>query len=129
MADDKGEVWVQLYIGNDKSRDAFRVKANRNIIIDDLKTAVYQAKDKSLGHCNAADLAVYKAGTDVPPKEDDKLDPGDAVSTHTTKNSSKHPLRVVAPASAVASAHQDTHRLIDTDFKIDSQELKNTPSI
>jgi hypothetical protein len=95
MADN--EVWVQLYVGGDKSGDDFQVTANGSINIDGLKKAVYQANDKVLGHCNPPQLAVYKAATDVPPKEEDKLDPGDAVSEYTTKNSSEHPLRVVAP--------------------------------
>jgi hypothetical protein len=95
------EVWVQLYIGKDKSGrevksgDVFDIDHVPNNI-SALKKAVHQAKGKSLGHCDTADLVVYKAGTESPPKEEDELDPGEAVPTATT---SKNPLRVVAPAN------------------------------
>jgi hypothetical protein len=49
------DVWIQLYIGQDKSGDAFDVD-HVPTNISALKKAVYQARDKSLGHCNAADL-------------------------------------------------------------------------
>jgi hypothetical protein len=58
-----------------------------------LTEAVYQAKDKSLGHCNAVDLVVYSAGTEFP-KEEDELRPGKPVPTDSTD---EKPLRVVAP--------------------------------
>jgi hypothetical protein len=99
MADN--EVWVQLYVGEAKCGRVFSIDIE-NLVgkkrIQELTEAVYEKCDDELTHCKAWKLFVYKAGTDVPPKEEDKLDPGDAVSTHTTKNSSKHPLRVVAPA-------------------------------
>jgi hypothetical protein len=93
------EVWVQLYIEKDKSGQVFDIEIasfprNR---ISVLARAVHQARGKSLGHCDAADLVVYKAGTEFPPKEEDKLDPGEAVPADTT---SKSPLRVLAPAIA-----------------------------
>jgi hypothetical protein len=91
MAD---EIWVQLYIGEDKSGDVFKMGARGNQDIDDLKKAVHQARGKSLGHCDAADLLVYKAGTQFPSKEEDKLRPSSSVPKDTTD---ENPLRVVAP--------------------------------
>ena len=97
MADE--EVWVQLYIGNDKSGGAFPIEiaSLRKDRIHDLAKAVYEAKDKSLGHCDAADLLVYKAGTDFPAEGEAPLGPGKAVPTGTTD---ENPLVVVAPAPA-----------------------------
>jgi hypothetical protein len=60
-----------------------------------LKEAVHQASSKSLGHCDAFQLEVYKAGTEFPPKEEDKLRPGELVPPDSTD---ENPLRVVAPA-------------------------------
>jgi hypothetical protein len=89
-------VWVQLYIGEDKSCDVFKMRVGANHDIDDLKKAVHQARGKSLGHCDAADLVVYKAGTEFPTKEEDKLRPSLIVPTDTTD---ENPLRVLAPLS------------------------------
>lgn len=83
-------VWVQLYYKGEETndRDPFEIiPIPRDI--DDLATAVYKAKDKSLGHCDAPQLVVYKCvdGKRV------KLDPRDPVPTDTKEN----PLVVVAP--------------------------------
>jgi hypothetical protein len=93
---EEDEVWVQLYIeGQGKIGDVFELQqVPRNI--DALKRAVYQARGKYLGHCDAASLFVYKAGTEFPPKEEDKLRPGKPVPKGTTD---ENPLRVVAPAT------------------------------
>jgi hypothetical protein len=98
MAADKGKVWVQLYIGEEECGSAFKVLVEATGDIDDLTKAVYQANDKVLGHCNPPQLAVYKAGTDVPPKEEDKLRPGKPVPTDSTD---ENPLCVLAPAREV----------------------------
>jgi serine/threonine protein kinase len=87
--------WVQLYIGKDKGGDVFKIRVGANQDIDDLKKAVHQAKGKSLGHCNAADLVVYEAGTELPRKEEVKLRPSSIVPKNTTD---ENPLRVLAPA-------------------------------
>jgi hypothetical protein len=87
-------IWVQLYIGKDKSGRAFKMEVDVKGDVDDLANAVYEANNNVLGHCNAAQLVVYKAGTELPPKEEDPLDPGEAVPTDTT---SKNALRVLAP--------------------------------
>jgi hypothetical protein len=89
------EVWVQLYIGGDKSGRVFQVRlvgAKQNI--DNLADAVHQANGKSLGHCDARQLDVYKAGTEFPTKEEDKLEPWWDVPKDTTGES---PLCVLAP--------------------------------
>jgi hypothetical protein len=91
------KVWVQLYIGEDKSGRAFKIEVDGKGDVDDLANAVYEANNNVLGHCNEAQVVVYNPGTEIPLNEGDKLDPGDAVSEHTT--SSKYPLRVVAPAN------------------------------
>jgi hypothetical protein len=87
------EVWVQLYIGKTKSGEVFSIRPVPNNV-DHLKKAAYAAKDKSLEHCNAADLVVYNAGTDFPKEEEVPLFPDDHVSIDTT---ARNPLRVVAP--------------------------------
>ena len=94
MADDK--VWVQLYIGEKKSgEDPFQVRVAVNSNIDDLKEAAYDKCAKSLAHCEARQLVVYKHGTDLENlKEGDKLKPGKAVPPGTTDD---NPLCVVAP--------------------------------
>ena len=90
-------VWIQLFFDDDgkytkSGEDPIQLRLAVNSNIYDLKEAVYQAKDKSLGHCNAADLLVCMVvdGTRV------KLDPGDTVSEYRT--TSKEPLLVEAPA-------------------------------
>jgi hypothetical protein len=67
--------WIQLFIrGNDNSvvkrGQAFRVNIAGLSYIDDLKKAVVKEMDKSLGHCNAANLVVYTAGTEIPTDEE-----------------------------------------------------------
>jgi hypothetical protein len=90
------KVWVQLYIGEDKSGRAFKIEVDVKGDFDDLANAVYEANNNFLGHCNAAQLVVYNTGTDLPRQEEVKLDPGDPVPKVTT---SRNPLRVVAPAT------------------------------
>jgi hypothetical protein len=87
------EVWVQLYIGEVKSGQAFDVD-HVPTNISALKKAVKKERSNGLGHCDAADLAVYKAGTDVPPKEEAPLRPDKPVPPGSTYD---EPLRVVAP--------------------------------
>jgi hypothetical protein len=89
------EVWVQLYIGEDKSGEVFSIQPVPKHI-DDLKKAVHQAMDTSLGHCNVAHLLVYKAGTQFPSKEEDKLRPSSSVPKDTND---EKPVRVLAPAN------------------------------
>jgi hypothetical protein len=79
-------VWVQLYIGGKESGSPFKIRVEGESDIDDLRNAVYPAKDKSLGHCNAADLLVYN-------NEKVKLDPRDPVPMDTKEK----PLVVEAP--------------------------------
>ena len=91
-------VWVQLYIGKDKRGRVFGIdiaSLDGKKRIQELATAVYQTTDKSLGHCNAADLVVYKAGTECPGEGEDELEPDIRVPNDTTD---ENPLRVVAPA-------------------------------
>ena len=97
MADDKGEVWVQLYVGEDKSGHVFPIEiaSLAKDRIHELTEAVKDKRPNRLAHCDAADLAVYNPGTEFPRNEEDKVDPGDDVSEYTT--TSKNPLRVVAP--------------------------------
>jgi hypothetical protein len=92
------EVWVQLYIGKDKSGRVFPIEiaSLSKDRINDLADAVYEANGNSLGHCNAAQLVVYKAGTELPRKEEDPLDPWTKVPTDTI---GEKPLCVVAPAN------------------------------
>jgi hypothetical protein len=58
-------VWVQLYIGNDKSGRVFDID-HAPEYIGALTRAVHQARGKSLGHCDAADPLVYAPGTEQP---------------------------------------------------------------
>jgi hypothetical protein len=94
MAD---EVWVQLYIGEDKSGDVFDIDYVPNNV-SALKKAVHQANGNSLGHCDARQLDVYKAGTQFPSKEEDKLRPGSIVPKDATDET---PLRVLAPGKMI----------------------------
>jgi hypothetical protein len=92
------EVWVQLYVqGEGKIGRVFciEIASLAKDRIDDLAKAVHQASSKSLGHCDAFQLEVYRAGTEFPPKEEDKLSPGILVPEGTT---AENPLRVMAPA-------------------------------
>jgi hypothetical protein len=91
------KVWVQLYICKVKDGEVFQVEANGNI--DDLKQAVKKVCQDDLGSLPHYKLAVYEPGVEFPPKEEDKLDPGDAVSKYATNNDSKNPLRVVVPVN------------------------------
>jgi hypothetical protein len=90
------EVWVQLYIGKDKSGQVFPIEiaSLSKDRINDLANAVHQANSNSLGHCDASQLFVYKAGTELPPKEEDPLRPSLIVPKDTTD---ENPLRVLAP--------------------------------
>ena len=91
-------VWFQLFVeGDGKNGDPFPIdsdKLPRRMIFEVAMTA-YKAKDKSLGHCNAADLVVYKAGTAFPPNKEDRLRSSMPVPEDTTY---ENPLRVLAPA-------------------------------
>jgi hypothetical protein len=89
------EVWVQLYIGKDKSGDVFDIDHVPNNI-SALKKAVHQANSNSLGHCDASQLFVYKAGTESPRIEEVKLRPSSIVPKTTTD---ENPLRVLAPVN------------------------------
>jgi Crinkler effector protein N-terminal domain len=89
------EIWIQLYVGKDKSGSVFKIRVGANQDIDDLKKAVAEERKDDVGSLHYSKLDVYNPGTEIPLNEGDKLDPGDAVSEHTT--SSKNPLRVVAP--------------------------------
>jgi hypothetical protein len=89
------KVLIQLYVGEGMCGRVFQVRVGVNQNIDDLANAVYQAMGTSLGHCDAADLVVYKAGTEFPPKEEDKLRYSLIVPRDTTED---NPLRVLAPA-------------------------------
>jgi hypothetical protein len=94
---EEDEVWIQLYIeGQGKIGRAFCIEISSlsKDRIDDLAKAVYKAGEKSLGQCDAFQLEIFKAGTEFPPKEEDKLRPGKPVPKGTTD---ENPLRVVAP--------------------------------
>ena len=93
MADE--EVWVQLYIGKDKSGQVFDIDHGSKITISALKKAVYQASAKSLEHCDPRSLEIYEAGTEFP-TEEAPLRPGLNVPTGSTD---EKPLRVVAPVN------------------------------
>ena len=110
MTTNTNTVWVQLYIGEKKkSGRVFSLEVNSNSIVDDLMKAVYQAKDKSLVHCNAADLLVYAPDTPPPFSEQTSIR-GDKILKELidelgNKNPRMsicydHPLIVVAPAPA-----------------------------
>jgi hypothetical protein len=87
------DVWVQLYIGENKCGDVFDIDhVPKNISA--LKKAVYDAMDKDLGHCDAARLYVYEPGAEFP-QDEALLSPWDDVPKDTT---GPNPLRVVAPA-------------------------------
>jgi hypothetical protein len=92
------EVWVQLYIGEDKSGRVFKMRVGANQDINDLAKALAEECKDDLGSIHYSKLRVYKAGihmhTQFPPKEEDELDPWEAVPTDTT---GKSPLRVLAP--------------------------------
>jgi HNH endonuclease len=109
------KVWVQLYVGEAKSGDALRLKIEANQEIEDLKKAAYDAKDKSLGHCNAADLLVYAPDTERPFSEQTSIR-GDRILKELinelgNKNPQvfigyDHPLIAVAPAPPPAQKQQ-----------------------
>jgi hypothetical protein len=87
---EEAKVWVQLYIGNTKSGDVFKARVGAKEDIDDLKTVVYQARHTSLGHCDAAHLDVYKAGTKLSPKEEVPLDPDEILRVVAPDTSNQH---------------------------------------
>ena len=88
-------VWIRLYIGGDKSGEAFGVYDSSGKNVDQLKKAVKKERSNDLRRCDAAHLAVYKPGTTVPVEEGTKsLPPSAAVPTDTTD---ENPLVVVAP--------------------------------
>jgi Crinkler effector protein N-terminal domain len=87
-------VWIQLYIGDEKSGKAFKIEVNDNDDIDDLSEAAKKKCRTALEHCDAARLDVFKAGTKYPPEEKDKLSPGKTVPLDTTDEMA---LLVVAP--------------------------------
>jgi Crinkler effector protein N-terminal domain len=88
-------VWVQLYIGEEKSGNTFKVLVKATGNIDDLKEAVKEKRPNDLANCDAAQLAVYNAGSKCPSEEEDPLSPCEGVPKDTT---CPRPLRVVAPA-------------------------------
>jgi Crinkler effector protein N-terminal domain len=90
-------VWVQLYIGEDKGGDVFKMRVRANHDIDDLKKALAEECKDDLGSIHYSKLRVYKAGTEFPPKEEDRLRPSLIVPTDTTDES---PLRVLAPGKS-----------------------------
>ncbi|CAB9507418.1 expressed unknown protein [Seminavis robusta] len=71
-------VWVQLYIGDDESGGAFKIKHIPDDI-SDLKEKVYERNKAILGHCVDAQLVVYSHGTKPPFSNDNAVDPGDDV--------------------------------------------------
>ena len=91
-------VWVQLYYeGKDEpvGNPIFIKTASLDPpVIAALAKEVKQERAVALGHCDAADLAVYPHGTEPPFLQDKAIDPGDDVPPGTT---SKNPLIVVAP--------------------------------
>ena len=94
------QIWVQLYIENKgKKGGPFSIDFTslNNDSIEDFAEAVCEKRPKALGHCEAADLVVFEAGTEFPFTEENKLEPDDNVPKDTT---AKNPLRVVAPAVA-----------------------------
>jgi hypothetical protein len=94
---EEDEVWIQLYIeGQGKIGRAFKIRVEAQADIDDLAKAVYKDGGKSLEHCEAFQLEIFKAGTEFPPKEKDKLRPGKPVPKDTTD---ENPLRVMAPVN------------------------------
>jgi hypothetical protein len=93
-------VWVQLYIGKDKSGDVFEVPSGNNI--GALKEAVKEKRPNDLANCDAARLEVYNAGGEFPSEDEAPLRPGKAVPTGTTD---ENPLRVVAPSGHGQQQH------------------------
>lgn len=93
-------VWIQLYLGQEKSGDVFGISVPVNNI-DSLRKAVKEECKPKLDYCAASDLVVYAAGTDVPiPEGTESLDPWDTVPTNST---GPMPLIVVAPQKEVSS--------------------------
>jgi hypothetical protein len=85
-------VWVQLYIGKDKSGDVFEVPSGKSI--DAFKKAVHQEAGNLLGHCRPFQLDVYNAGIKCPSEDEAPLSPWEGVPKDIT---GPRPLRVVAP--------------------------------
>jgi Crinkler effector protein N-terminal domain len=90
------EVWVQLYIGKDKSGDVFKIRVGANQDIDDLKKAVAKELKHDLHHIHYSKLLVFQAGTESPRNEEVKLRPSSIVPKTTTD---ENPLRVLAPVN------------------------------
>jgi hypothetical protein len=87
------EIWIQLYVGKDKSGSVFDIDhVPKNISA--LKKAVAEERKDDVGSLHYSKLDVYNPGTEIPPKDEAPLRPGKAVPTGTTD---ENPLRVVAP--------------------------------
>ena len=77
-------VWIQLYLGTEKSGSVFELRQILNNV-NDLKEEVKKRRSNTLRHVDDTGLKVYRAGTPVPvPKGTDPLEPWKPVPTNTT---------------------------------------------
>jgi hypothetical protein len=84
-------VWIQLYVGNQKSGQATKILCKRDLDIDDFTKLVKENQAVVLQSCNAEDLVVYPHGT---------LDfRGDGLSTTPDGTTKEQPLIVRACSS------------------------------
>jgi hypothetical protein len=89
-----GVVWIQLYVGDQKSGGATKILCQRDLDIDDFTKLVKEKRAAELQDCDAQDLVVYSHGT---------LDfRGDGLDSTTPDGTTKEqPLIVRAPSSVI----------------------------
>jgi hypothetical protein len=86
-------VWIQLYVGNQKSGRATKILCKPDLDIDDFTKLVKENQAVVLQSCNAEDLVVYPHGT---------LDfRGDGLSTTPDGTTKEQPLIVMAPGKCL----------------------------
>ena len=91
------QIWAQLYFeGEGKSGIAFPIEPTKlaENEIQELAVVIQEERHEYLDF-HSSHLMIYKAGTEFPPNEDDRLHPRAPVPEDS---SCKNPLRVVAPA-------------------------------
>jgi hypothetical protein len=104
-----GFTWVQLYVGDQKTGQATRIRCERDSNIDCL-TYLVQAEYPELNGISSACLDVYPPGTPLDGLNDDAyLDPGDPVPGGTT---GEQPLMVIAPPAVPSKCCECIHSRI-----------------
>jgi hypothetical protein len=92
-----GFTWLQLYVGDQETGQATRIRCDRDSIIDDL-TELVKEKYPELNDISSARLVVYPPGTPLDALNDDaRLQSWDRVPA----SSGPQPLMVMAPSAAV----------------------------